>query len=317
LKEATMATKPTLASSAEAPAVGEDGGRTVRLFQRKRSFDAPEAAIGLPPSTVEPAAASILVPTQPVPDLTGQPKVWFVSGPGRSGKTTFLRYVLETVAASEGEVMAAALDPQNRSLAAFIEGVDQPPTNEAGSVAAWLEEYLRFSMEEQRSAVLDLGGGDTSLSRLLDDAPDLADVMQESGVAPVAIYTLGPRIDDLSSLASFENKNFAPKATALILNEGLVSPTQPREEAFGWVLNHSAFRAAVQRGAVPIWMPRLDANVASEIEAKRVQFSQARDGQEPHGRDPVGPLGPLNRSRVRKWMNSMDQALAPIRSWFP
>lgn len=312
-----MATKPTPIPGTDAPTAGEDGGRVVRLFSRKRSFDAPEASIGLPPSTVDPATGSSLAPTQPIPDLAGKPKVWFVSGPGRSGKTTLLRYVLEAVAASGGEVMAAALDPQNRSLAAFIEGVDQPPTNEAGSVAAWLEEFLRFSMEEQRSAVLDLGGGDTSLSRLLADAPDLGDVMEETGVAPVAIYTLGPRVDDLTSLASFEKQGFTPKATALILNEGLVSPTQSREEAFGWVLNHSAFRAAVDRGAVPIWMPRLDSSVASEIEAKRLQFSLARDGQEPQGRAPVGPLGPLNRSRVRKWMGSMDQALAPIRSWFP
>lgn len=312
-----MVTKPTPVPGAEAPTTGEDGGGVVRLFQRKRSFDAPEAVIGLPPSAVGPAAGSSLAPTQPIPNLTGKPKVWFVSGPGRSGKTTLLRYVLEAVAASGREVMAAALDPQNRSLVAFIEGVDQPPTNEAGSVAAWLEELLRFAMEEKHSAVLDLGGGDTSLSRLLDDAPDLGEVMEEAGVAPVAIYTLGPRVDDLSSLASFEKQGFAPKATALILNEGLVSPTQSREEAFGWVLNHSAFRAAVARGAVPIWMPRLDANVASEIEAKRLQFSLARDGQEPAGRAPVGPLGPLNRSRVRKWMADMDQALAPIRSWFP
>jgi hypothetical protein len=311
-----MATKPTLLSGAAASSTGEDAGRIIRLFQRQRSFDAPEAAIGLPPSASDPAASSLL-PTQPVPDLTGQPKVWFVSGPGRSGKTTLLRYVLEAVAAAGGEVMAAALDPHNRSLAAFIEGVDQPPTNEAGSVATWLEELLRFAMEAKRSAVLDLGGGDTSLSRLLDDAPDLSEVLDESGVAPVAIYTLGPRVDDLSSLASFEKQGFAPRATALILNEGLVHPTQSREEAFGWVLHHSAFRAALDRGAVPIWMPRLDANVASEIEAKRLQFNLARDGHEPPGRVPVGPLGPLNRSRVRKWLGSMEQALAPIRSWFP
>jgi hypothetical protein len=31
----------------------------------------------------------------------------------------------------------------------------------------------------------------------------------------------------------------------------------------------------------------------------------------------VGPLSPLNRGRVRKWLASMDQALALIRSWFP
>jgi hypothetical protein len=311
-----MASKPAATGPhTHTPSAEEDGGRIVRLFQRKRSFDGvPEAAVGLPPaSDTRPATPP---PTRSVPDLSGQPKVWFVSGPGRSGKTTLLRYVLEAVHAAGGDVVAAALDPQNRSLAAFIAGVEQPPSSDAAGIAAWLEDLLRFALEERRSALLDLGGGDTSLSRLIADAPDLAGVMAEAGVAPVAIYTIGPRVDDLASLASFEAQGFRPAATALILNEGLAHPSQAREEAFGWVLHHSAFRAAVERGAVPIWLPRLDPAVLTEIEAKRLRFAQARDGQEPEGR-PVGPLGPLNRSRVRKWLASMDEALAPIRSWFP
>ena len=288
----------------------------VPLFGRTASYEnEEEVTVGLPP----PAAAA-RPPSAPAavvaPDLVGKPKVWFVSGPGRSGKTMLVRYLLETLTASGGGALAAALDPQNRSLASFIEGVGQPPTNDAAAVARWLEDLLRAMMAQQQSALLDLGGGDTSLGRLLADVPDLVDVMEGAGVAAVAAYTLGPRVDDLASLSSFEARGFQPRATAIVLNEGLADPTTPREEAFGRVLRHSAYRAAVERGAVTLWMPRLDPAVAAEIEAKRLPFTAARDGQSPKSR-PSAPLGLFDRSRVRAWMVAMDVMLSPVRPWLP
>jgi hypothetical protein len=146
--------------------------------------------------------------------------------------------------------------------------------------------------------------------------PDLAAALEESGIAPVAVYTLGPRVDDLASLASFEALGFRPAATVLVRNEGLSDPMAEREESFARVLRHSAYKAAVGRGAVEIWMPRLDAAVAQEIEAKRLSFVQARDALSPKGRK-VAPLGPFDRSRVRNWLTAMAAELAPITSWLP
>ena len=289
----------------------------VPLFRRAAAYEGEEeVSVGLPPAVVNPQPSD--VPAAVVaPELAGKPKVWFVSGPGRSGKTTFLRYVIEVMAASGSAALAAALDPQNRSLAAFLDGVEQPPTNDAAAVARWLEALLKTMMNEKGSALLDLGGGDTSLGRVLSDVPDLAGVMEDAGVAPVAVYTLGPRVDDLASLASFEARGFRPRATAIVLNEGLADPTILRDEAFGRVLRHSAFRAAVDRGAVVLWMPRLEPAVAAEIEAKRLHFTMARDGQAPKSRPSVPPLGPFDRSRVRAWMAAMDAMLAPVRPWLP
>ena len=161
-----------------------------------------------------------------------------------------------------------------------------------------------------------MGGGDLSMGRLLQDVPDLTASLEDAGVQPVALYTLSPRVDDLGVLAGYEAQGFQPRATALILNAGLADPTMPRDDAFARVLRHSAFRAAVERGAVPLWMPRLDAGVAAEIKGKRLRFGQARDGQAPEG-EPSALLGPFDRSRVRKWMAEMQAALAPIRSWLP
>jgi hypothetical protein len=273
-----------------------------------------ELVVGLPPATA--AAALPPAATAPVVDLTGQAKAWFAIGPGRSGKTTLLRYLAEVILDGGREALFAALDPQNRSLKGFLGKVLEAPTNDAAAVAKWLERLLRHLMAHRQSALLDLGGGDTSLGRLLAEVPDLAAALQEAGVFPVAVYTLGPRVDDLAALAGFEARGFRPRAVALLLNQGLADPTLPREDAFARVLRHSAFRAAVARGAVPLWMPRLEPSVAAEIEAKRLHFTDARDGQAPEGRQ-VAPLGPFDRSRVRQWLEAMAAELAPIRSWLP
>lgn len=286
-----------------------------RPFGRLRSFEGEKEIPVGPTATRSPEAVAVL-PTVAVVDLGDRPKAVFVMGPGRSGKTMLLRYIMEAVRPGRPAPLAAALDPQNRSLTTFLNDVAQPPSTDPIAVARWAEELLGFIMAEQQSALLDMGGGDLSMGKLLEDVPDLTASLEEAGVHPVALYTLSPRVDDLGVLAGYEAQGFQPRATALILNTGLADPTLPREDAFARVLRHSAFQAAVARGAVPIWMPRLDATVAAEIEGKRLQFGRARDGQAPDDQ-PGGVLGPFNRSRVRKWMTEMDAALSPIRSWLP
>lgn len=300
-----------------APDAAPPTSGVVRLFGRNRSLDGErEVPVGPTAGTARnvPAAAPALA--TPALDLSGRPKVLFAIGPGRSGKTMLLRYLLESATAAGRTAFAAALDPHNRSLATFAEGVEQPPAHDPAGVARWLEEFLGFLMEGRHSALLDMGGGDLSLMRLLDDVPDLAGSLDEAGIAPAALYTLSPQVDDLGVLAGLEAAGFQPKATALILNEGLADPTVPREDSFARVLRHSVFQAALARGAVPVWMPRLDSTVAAEIEGKRLRFAIARDGQAPDGQ-PGAVLGPFDRSRVRKWMAGMNMALDPIRSWLP
>jgi hypothetical protein len=270
-----------------------------------------ELSVGLPPFDT---ARRPITGRPEVIDLSGKPKVWFVIGAGRTGKTTLTRFAAEIVTDRGGSPIYAAADPQNRSLANYIEGVAQPPTNDATATSRWLEELLHHAMDEKTSALIDLGGGDTSLHKLLVTVPDLAAELEGAGVAPVAVYLLGPRIDDLAALASFERLGFQPAATMLVCNEGLADPMM--DEPFARVQRHSAYRGAVERGAVEIWMPRLDASVAQEIEAKRLDFGEARDAATRTGRV-VSPLGPFDRSRVRRWMSQMAAELAPVTSWLP
>ncbi|MGD0104911.1 MAG: hypothetical protein ABSC06_12850 [Rhodopila sp.] len=282
-------------------------------FQTRSRLEAEEELpVGLPPSS---ASQSAPAPIASAIDLTGKPKIWFAIGPGRSGKTMLLRWAAEVCVNQGATPIVAAADPQNRSLKNYME-VEEPPTNDATATSRWMEALLRHAMEQKASALVDLGGGDTSLHKLLATVPDLAAALEESGVATVALYTLGPRVDDLASLASFEALGFKPAATVLICNEGLADPTIDRDDAFARVRRHSAYRAAVARGAAETWMPRMDAAVAQEIEAKRLGFIQARDALSPAGRK-VAPLGPFDRSRVRLWLHTMAAEMAPIMSWLP
>ena len=80
-------------------------------------------------------------------------------------------------------------------------------------------------------------------------------------------------------------------------------------------MRHSAFKAAVVRGAVPLWMPRL--LPAAEIEARRIHFATARDAIVPEGKRQT-PLGGFDRARAASaWLSAMDAEFGVIRSWLP
>ena len=247
-------------------------------------------------------------------DLTGKPKVIFLIGAGNTGKTTMARWMAERFMAASREGLLAAIDPENRELGSYFEGVHEPPSFEPAAVLAWLERFLGHAMERKLTAAIDLGGGDTTLSRLVASTPLLVDVLRDAGVEPVAFYVLSPRVSDLTALDTLERAGFQPTATALILNDGRTDPTASAEAAWATTRAHSVFRAAVERGVVVLRMPRLIP--AKGVEDRRITFAQARDGTAPAARKIV-PLGPFDRSRVAHWLATMDTSFAPVASWLP
>lgn len=285
----------------------------IRLFRPGAQIDdEPEVSIGLPPI----AAPTPKGTAQKARDLAGKSKVWFLIGPGGSGKTMLARWLGWKMETEGREAVIAALDPQNRSLATWFSGTYQPPTSDGAQTARWLRDLLGFLMDRKQSAILDFGGGDTALAKLIDTTSDVTETMEAAGVEPVACYTLGPRVDDLASLGSLGAVGFLPKSTLLVLNEGRVDSTLSREEAFARVMRHSTFVKAVERGAYLAWMPRLEPEVAQEIEGKRLTFGHARDGKVPAGQT-YAPVGGLKRSMVGRWLDRMEHAFAPIASWRP
>ena len=246
-------------------------------------------------------------------DLSGKKKIVFWIGRGKTGKTTGIRWAAEAAILAGTTLLMADMDPTNDTFSKYIDNVARPPeASDPALSLKWLDKLLQHALEHQLSLLVDLGGGDTTLRRLVEQLPDLVEMAEAQDFAIVLFYTAGPQEEDLSPLATMEGLGFRPTATAIVLNEAMADLGDSPLQAFARVLRHSAFLAAVGRGAVPIWMPRL--LPAQQIEIRRLHFRDAAAGEIGQG---TTPLGPFDRSRVLNWLQAMDANFAGIRTWLP
>ena len=267
----------------------------VRLFDT-REAELPETPLGDPRLTQDALPAVSLASAV---DLTGKPRVVMTFGAGRSGKSTLLRWVVERALDRDGETGAvlATADTLRPTLQRFFPGAIVPKQPDG------LERLISRLVELKRTAAIDFGA-DASLVPLLTQVPDLQQMMLDHGVEPVALYLLSPRSADLTVLMAMEAARFQPTATALILNMGTMVGQDPEAE-FGQLRRHSVYKAAIERGAVEIWLPRLFA--AKAVEDRGIRFRQAVAAD--------SGMSLFDRSRVASWLNAMDAACAPIASW--
>lgn len=251
-----------------------------------------------------PAAETAPNPAQP------KPKLILPLGRGHNGKSFWARWMIDRAQRRGREVVVADADRTNPALAAYFDGVLTPPSAEPDDMEAWFMALCNEQGEKRFNAVLDLGGGDQllkSLGRRVDFAP----YFEAHGIEAVAVYLLTPDLDDLAFLRDLEADGlFAPEATILVLNEGLVEGRKSFESAFNAILEHPVFTAAMKRGAKPIAMPRL--YHASESTARRLTMSAALAGR---SRDGHPPLGVSQRQFIAKWLRDMEQNFAPVAAW--
>ena len=283
------------------------------MFQQSRAQSDYNVAVdGLPPSLIEPTRNSH---KGRVPDLSSLAKVWELIGPGGAGKTVLARWLAGGLAERNAmdKVILAALDPANRTLTQFFDSVAQPPSSDTVQTVAWLRDLLEFIGAQKANAVLDYGGNNVAKVRMVETTPTIADTMEQEGVALIAAYVLTPRVDDLAPLVTFEARGFRPRATALILNLGRAETPA----SFDAVRRQPSYKAALDRGAVELWMPALEPqSLALEIEQQRLQFHQARDGIVPEGRKPSF-ISLIERVMIRQWMERMTQEFSAVETWLP
>jgi hypothetical protein len=182
-------------------------------------------------------------------------------------------------------------------------GVARPETDSPAGVARWLQQLIEHCVTERQSAIVDLGGGDTTLRTLATEMPGLAAAMEAAGVAPVMLYLLGTQAEDLTPALTLSARGFAPKAQALVLNEVAIDAGTTRAGAFGRMTCLPGF-IELAKTSVPVWMPRLFA--AEAIKARQCRFLDARDGKV------TPPLGMFDAARLRAWLDAMDRRLAGI-----
>ena len=242
-------------------------------------------------------------------DLTGKNKIIFAVGRGKTGKTTLLRWMAETALASGKTFLMADIDPTNASFASYFEGVSRPDTDDPAGVNRWLQAFIEYAVKHQTTAMIDLGGGDTTLRTLATEMPGFAQQIEEAGLVPVNFYLAGTQPDDLVPIATLVERGFSPRARAVVLNESAAEVGLSRQQAFMRVVRNRVLLDQLGSGAINLWMPRLHA--ADAVESRRSAFAAARDGQT------TPPLGLFDRSRVKSWLDAMDRQFEGVKSWMP
>lgn len=242
-------------------------------------------------------------------DLSDRPKLVFVIGRGKTGKTTFLRWVAETALEKNRPFLMADIDPTNASFSSYFPDVSRPSGYDPAEVRSWLQRFIGYAVENKVTALVDLGGGDTALRSLLAEMPSLLADVEAAGVAVVTYYMCGPQPDDLAPLLTLASHGFIPKTRALIFNEGVSDAGLPRQQAFGEILQHPVVQEETRAGTVVLWMPRLFA--AATVENSRAGFAQARDGEASR------PVNMFDRARVKAWLAAMEKRFSGVASWMP
>jgi hypothetical protein len=267
------------------------------------SDDTEVADIPMTPLRQE-AAQSSATETASGIDLTGRNKVLMTFGAGRSGKTLMLRYLVERAMNRGGNPLTlATADAARPALKLFFPDAIGPSS--VDKTTAWLETLFSRLMKSPRTILVDFGA-DMTLAPILAQVPTLSETMEEAGLSPVALYMLTPRSLDLTVLDAMEHVRFQPKATALVLNIGC-TVTQDPEREFAQIRKHATYRAALDRGAVELWMPKLWS--AKAIEDRLMPLYKAVEAE--------GGLDLFDRSRAYHWLAAMETALSGISTWLP
>lgn len=276
-------------------------------YAQPSAFEFPDKRVGAKPGVEEAVIHGV--------DLSEKPKVVFLAGRGKTGKTTAIRWMSERALVAGRPLLMGDVDPGNISFGTYFQGVHEPPDRDSPAVAfKWLEEFVGHAILHRQTAVIDLGGGDTTLRRLADELPDLAKVAEDRGCALVVLYFVGTQIEDLAPISAMYRRTFRPHGTAIVMNEAAVDLGFTREQAFGPLCRHPLVIEAVSAGAVPVWMPRLH-NVAGAIELQRLHFLAAAA----HAVDESGMprIGITDAARVRVWLAAMERQFAGIATWLP
>ena|SRR5271166_4646343 len=242
-------------------------------------------------------------------DLTGRNKIIFAVGRGKTGKTTLLRWMAEQAIAGGRSFLMADIDPTNASFASYFENVSRPDTDQPAGVNRWLQGFIEYAVKHKTTAVIDLGGGDTTLRTLATEMPGFSQQIEEAGLVPVNFYLTGTQPDDLAPIATLAERGFSPPARAVVLNEFAADVGLSRQQAFMRVCRNRVFLDQLGSGAINLWMARLHA--ADAVEVRRTTFAAARDGQS------KPPLGLFDRSRVKSWLEAMEKQFQGVRSWMP
>jgi hypothetical protein len=248
--------------------------------------------------------------------LDRMPILWIAMGRQRVGKTALLNTAVQYFRAGGNPIRVWNADQQNRShtLSVFFPDAEEVANAGLEDGKAWIEERIEDLIRFRYDAVLDVGGGATGFSRLVQEVP-LLEAIEGSAVRVVGLFCIGPETADLDYLEQFaEVDMFMPAATVIVANGGLVLSGRSVGGAFKPILEHSAIKAAMTKGAKLAMFPAL--SCMSQVTDRGLTFPEAANGQAKPGGE---PLALFDRARVNRWWTrDVPEFFTKIpRAWLP
>jgi len=244
------------------------------------------------------------------------PILWIALGRQRVGKTAVLNSAVQFFREAGAPVRIWNADQQNRShsLSQFFPDAETVPAGGIEDAKAWIEQRLEDLVEHRYDAVLDVGGGATGFSRLVEEVPFLEGT-EQSAVRVVALFVVGPERADLDYLEDFSRgRGFLPPATVIVTNAGLVLSGRAAGNAFAPIVGHQAVMAVIGRGGKRVMFPNLPC--MAQVTDRGLTFRDAMDGKSRNGEP---PLGMFDRMRVNKfWSQDLPAFFGQLPAeWLP
>lgn len=245
-----------------------------------------------------------------------QPLLLVVVGRQRVGKTSVVNTIIQKVREAGGQLQVWNADNNNTSynLGMFYDDVLSPSSSNSGDVRQWLEQRFSDQITRRFDAVLDVGGGETPFTKLIQEIPFI-DELESDGIRVVVIHVVGPEQADVDYLQAFaDNDVLQSKATLIFFNGGLVMGDSTVESAFLPIARHPSIKQAVLMGAKVVIFPRLAC--MSEVTNRALTFREATTDLAKGGHT---SMSRFDRTRTRLWFDKLvPAALAKVPDlWLP
>jgi hypothetical protein len=223
-------------------------------------------------------------------------------GRGKSGKTLWSRWLVETMRARGVSPVAADTDWSTPGLSRHDEGAVRLGSEFRAHTNWWNRVLANGDELAARPVVVDFSL-DVGLVRKVDpEGTNFAERYAPLGFDVTKVFFFAPAIDEVATFTNI-GATVTAASTLLVLNEGAIGSR--RSDRFDAVLAHPAVREAIGKGASVVRMPELhlDQGRVSEI----VNFTEFAEGD----RDEEKPLS-FERHAVRTWLGRMEEAFAPF-----
>ena len=244
-------------------------------------------------------------------------------GRGRTGGTTFLDFLIQRARQGGREILIGDGDRNNATLSGLYPpskpvdpagkpgGALQPRSGEIADATEWVTEITSRMADERVSMVLDMGGGDKVLSEHSNDMA-LPEFCEASGIEPLAIYMMGPDLEDLHHVLNiFKAGYFRSEKSLLVLNESMVKTGKGAAGAFDFVYKELEFKPVIASVQI-VYMPKLAC--MDVMRAEGLTFFDAAAGKKGASGNALS-LG--HQFMVKTWLNRMEKAVAKVEDWLP